>query len=124
MVVPLLAGAVLLVGALYAVLHAAPAHAPAHGGHTLHLTASFLRPTSRAGAWSLWALGAGVVGQLALSLALQVGWGGAPWGALAFLLAVDALGRHQDRSPLVPVALVVGLFAALFPLAFWALSGA
>jgi hypothetical protein len=122
MTLALVAAAVVLAAALFVVLYGAPAHAhvPARGGHQLHLTARFLLPTSRAGDWALWAVTAGVVAQGAL--AARVSWGGAPFGALAALLALVALGRHQERSPLVPLALVVGLFAALLPAALWAVG--
>lgn len=124
MIVPVLVGVLMAVAVVYSLQHQHAAHAHAHAAparaHVPHLRAHYLRPTSRVGGWAVWALAMAVVMQL--SLATTVAWGGAPFGALAFALGSVALVHRQERSPLVLLALVVGLFAALFPVAFWSLS--
>lgn len=109
-----------VIAAVYALAHR---HAVAPvGGATSTSTSTHhrLAPTSRVGVWSLWALLAAVVVQLGLSTV--VGWAGAPLGAVSVVLAVVAMAREHDRSPLLWLAVVLGGFAAAFPLLFWWLS--
>ena len=91
-------------------------HAVATAGGT-GATAHHLTPTSRIGAWSLWVLLAAAVAQLGLSTVVV--WAGAPFGALSSAMAILAMARQHDRSPLLRLAVLIGGFVAAFPLLFW-----
>jgi len=86
------------------------------GGSQVHLQPSDLEPNTRGGRWALVALLGAVASELALGT--RYVWAMTPLGALAALLALWALTRHQDRSPVTLFVLVVGLFAAFFPLTY------
>lgn len=95
---------------------------PAHvrGGAAAHGEARPAGPISRAGVWSLWAVGIAVVMQLVL--APVVTWGGVPAGVAAFVLGLVALGRDRDRALVLVVPVVVGLVVAASPFLFWLLD--
>jgi hypothetical protein len=109
-----------LVGVIVAVYALAHRHAAAPAGAAGASAHRRLAPTSRVGTWSLWVLLAAVVMQFGLSTA--VGWAGAPFGAASFVLALLAMVREHDRSPLLWLPVVVGSFVAGFPFLFWWLS--
>lgn len=105
----LLAGlALVLVQAQHRVVH--------HGGIQVHLQPTDLEPNTQVGRWAVLAL-LGAVGS-ELALGSRYVWAMTPLGALAAVLALWALTRHQDRSPLTLLVLVLGLYAAVFPLTF------
>lgn len=106
----------LLVGGLAVVLVQAQHRVVHHGGVQVHLQPEDLEPNTRIGRWALLALLGAAVSELALGARFV--WAMAPLGGLAALLALWALTRHQDRSPLTLLVLVVGLFAAFFPLTY------
>jgi hypothetical protein len=68
------------------------------------------------GAVAVWSLFGAVALQVAL--AGQVRYAGVPLSVLAFVLALVALTRYHDRSPVVVLTLAVALFTAVFPVAF------
>jgi hypothetical protein len=95
------------------------AHAagPAGTGVTVEHREHHLAPTTRVGVWSLWLLALAFVAQLALTTVVI--WGGAPFAAVAMVLAIVAMTRHHDRSPLLWIVVAVGLLFVAFPFAFW-----
>ncbi len=72
--------------------------------------------TTTAGSLSVWSLFGAVALQVAL--AGQVRYAGVPLSVLAFVLALMALTRYHDRSPVVVLTLAVALFTSVFPVAF------
>lgn len=108
---------VLVVGTVVAAYWALHRPALAHQGGSAPAAGREFRPSTSLGWASVWVLAAAVVAQL--STTSLVIWGGAPFAAVAFVLALVAMVRHHDRGLLLWMPVVGGLFVAAFPFLMW-----